>query len=222
MITVRLHLTFEDRFGGMVHVKISQLMMAAGVAAAALVGFGGTADAAPSASTAAINCVNGDGVLALTVTNSATDVDAQVVVTNPETFVASSMDLAAGASQVVTVDGLSDGSVVVPVQFNGTDQSISAQVACDAPACAEGVLTTVVDDSGVQHEACVASAAAVPPAPAAKAMLAPLTESAPTQPVAAGSASTLPTTGTGTDTLVIAALLVGSGSVASLLGRRKS
>jgi LPXTG-motif cell wall-anchored protein len=53
-------------------------------------------------------------------------------------------------------------------------------------------------------------------------MLAPLTESAPTQPVAAGSASTLPTTGTGTDTLVIAALLVGSGSVASLLGRRKS
>ena len=60
----------------MVQVKISQLMFAASVAAAALVGFGGTADAAPAA---------------------------------------------------------------------------------DAPACAEGVLTTVVDDSGVTHEACVES-----------------------------------------------------------------
>jgi LPXTG-motif cell wall-anchored protein len=157
----------------MVQLKISQLMMAAGVAAAALVGFGGTADAAPSAGSAALACVNGDGVIALTVTDSATDGGAQ-------------------------------------------------GVACDAPACAEGVLTTVVDDSGVQHEACVASAAAVPPAPAAKAMLAPPIQSAPTQPVAADNAPTLPRTGTGTDGLVIAALLVGSGSVASLLSRRKS
>ena len=132
MITVRLHLTYGDRFGGMVQVKISQLMMAAGVAAAGLVGFGGTAAAAPGAGPAAIACANGEGV---------------------------------------------------PVQLNSNDQSISAPVACDAPVCTEGVLTTVVDDSGVQHEACVASVAAVPPAPAAKAMLAPQTESAPTQPV---------------------------------------
>ena len=66
----------------MVQVKISQLMFAASVAAAALVGFGGIADAAPAA---------------------------------------------------------------------------------DAPACAEGVLTTVVDDSGVTHEACVESAVVVSP-----------------------------------------------------------
>lgn len=208
----------------MVRVKLSQLMTAAGVAVAALVGFGGTADAAPATGTAAISCVNGDGVMDLTVTNPASDTAAEFVVTNPETFVASVIDLAAGASLVVTVAGLSDGSIVVPVQLNGSDQSISTQVACDVPACAEGVLTTVVDDSGVQHEACVASAVAVPPATAANATLAP-PRPAPTSSAPAASASnqaSLPTTGTGTGGLVIAALLVGGGSVASLLSRRKS
>jgi hypothetical protein len=211
----------------MVQVKISQLMFAASVAAAALVGFGGTADAAPTASTAAVACVNGDGVMALTVTNPAADADAQVVVTNPETFVASAIDLAAGASQVVTVNGLSDGFVVVPVVVDGNDQSVSTQVSCDAPVCAEGALTSVVDDSGVEHQACVESATAVspaaaPPAPEAKATLAPSTVATHSTPAQAGSTAKLPTTGAGTGGLVIAALLVGSGSLASLLSRRRS
>ena len=170
--TVTSH--FEDLFGGMVHVKIAQLMIAAGVAGAALVGFGATANAAPTASTAAMVCVS----------------DA--------------------------------GSVVAPVEANGSDQVVGTQIACDAPACAEGVLTTVVDDTGVQLEACVASAAAVPPAAAAEAMLTPPAAPTSTPPDQTSGAARLPTTGTGTGGLVIAALLVGSGSLASLLSRRRT
>ncbi|MBK5330564.1 MAG: hypothetical protein JJD93_01240, partial [Ilumatobacteraceae bacterium] len=147
--------------------------MSAGIAAASIVGFGGIASAAPTASTAAIACINGDGVMDLALTN-ATDASAEFVITNPETFIASVIDVGPGASQVVTVGGLSDGSVIVPVQFNGDDASVSSLIACDVPACAQGVLTTVVDDNGVQHQACVESAADVPPVAApVKASLAP-------------------------------------------------
>ena len=209
----------------MVQVKLSQLIVATGIAAGSLVGFGGIAAAAPTASTAAVACVNGDGVMDLVVTNPATDVSVEFVVTNPKTFIASVIDVAPSSSLVVTVDGLADGLVVVPVQFNGNDASVSTQIACDAPTCAAGVPTTVTDENGVQHQACVDSAAADPAAPAtpAPSTAAPstparssLTRSAPTT-----SPSQLPTTGAGTDGLVIAALLVGSGSVVSLLSRRK-
>ena len=203
----------------MVTVKLSQLIMSAAIAAVSLVGFGGLASAAPTASTATIACINGDGVMDLAL-NNATDASAEFVITNPETFIASVIDVGPGASQVVTVGGLSDGSVIVPVQFNGNDASVSSLIACDAPACAQGVLTTVVDDNGVQHQACVESAADVPPVAApVKASLAP-------QPTPLTSSATsparLPATGLGTGGLIIAALLVGSGSVASLLSRRKT
>lgn len=191
-------------------------MIAAVVAAASLVGFGGVAAAATAATTASVSCVNNDGVMALTVTNPATDVSAEAVVTNPVSFVASVIVLAPGASHVVTIDGLSDGPVVVPVQFNGNDESVSTLITCDTQPCAEGALTVVIDDSGVQHEACVASAVAVPPATSAKATFVP---SAPAMPTASPAA--LPATGSGTGGLVIAALLVASGSVASYMSRRK-
>jgi LPXTG-motif cell wall-anchored protein len=202
----------------MVQVKLSQLLVATGIAAGSLVGLGGIADAAPTASTSAVACVNGDGVMDLVVTNPATDASAEFVVTNPETFIASVIDVAPGSSLVVTVDGLADGSIVVPVQFNGNDASVSTNIACDAPpTCAEGVLTTVTDDNGVQQQACVASAAdsapAVPAAPARSSL---------TQPVPTTSPAELPKTGAGTGGLIIAALLVGSGSIASLLSRRKA
>ncbi len=204
----------------MVTVKLSQLIMSAAIAAATTIGFGGVVVAAPTASTAAIACVNGDGVMDLALTNPATDAAAEFVITNPETFIASVVDLGPGASQVVTVGGLSDGSVIVPVQFNGNDASVSSLIACDAPICAQGVLTTVVDDNGVQHEACVESAADVPPVAApVKASLAP-------QPTPTTGPSTsparLPATGIGTGGVIIAVLLVGSGSIASLLSRRKT
>jgi hypothetical protein len=203
----------------MVQVKISQLIVTTAVAAVSLVGFGGIADAAPTASTAAVACVNGDGVMNLTINNPATDASAEFVITNPETFVASVIDLNPGASQVVVLDGLADGSVVVPVQFNGNDASVSTLIACDTLVCAVGVLTVVTDDSGVQHQSCVESAADVPPAPAAST---PVRASLVPQPTATTGPSQLPTTGAGTGGLIIAALLVGSGSVASLLSRRKS
>jgi hypothetical protein len=203
----------------MVTVNRSQLIMSAAIAAASIVGFGGSASAAPTASTAAIACVNGDGVMDLALTN-ATNASAEFVITNPETFIASVIDVGPGASQVVTVGGLSDGSVIVPVQFNGDDASVSSLIACDVPACAQGVLTTVVDDNGVQHQACVESAADVPPVAApVKASLAP--QPTPSAHVASSPAR-LPTTGVGMGGFIIAALLVGSGSVASLLSRRKS
>ena len=204
----------------MVTVKLSQLIISAGIAATSIIGFGGIAAAAPTASTAAIACVNGDGVMDLALTNPATDAAAEFVITNPETFIASVIDVGPGASQVVTVGGLSDGSVIVPVQFNGNDASVSSLIACDAPVCAQGVLTTVVDDNGVQHQACVESAADVPPVAApVKASLAPQPTPATTP---ATSPARLPATGLGTGGLIIAALLVGTGSVASLLSRRKS
>ncbi len=202
----------------MVQVKISQLIVATGIAAGSLVGFGGIADAAPIASTSAVACVNGDGVMDLVVTNPATDAPAEFVVTNPETFIASVIDLAPGSSQVVTVDGLADGSVVVPIQFNGTDASVASQIACDAPVCPQGVPTTVTDENGVQHQACVDSAAepvvptAAAPAPVKATLSQPAPSTTPTQ---------LPRTGAGTGGLIIAALLVGCGSIASLLSRRK-
>ena len=200
------------------NVKISQLIVSAAVTAAGLVGFGGIAAAAPTATTAAVACINGDGVMDLMVTNPATDATAEFVVTNPDTFVASVIDVGPGSSQIVTVDGLADGSAVVPVQFNGNDASVSTQIACDTPVCTDGVLTTVTDDSGVQHQACVASAAVDPtPAPVEAPAKATLRSSTPTT-----SPQQLPSTGAGTTSgLVIAALLVGSGSVASLLSRRK-
>ncbi len=203
----------------MVQVKIPQLIMSAGIVAASFVGFGGIALAAPTAATAGVACVNGDGVMNLAITNPATDAPAEFVVTNPDTFVALVIDLDPGASHTVTVEGLSDGSVVIPVQFNGNDASVSTLIACDTPPCTDGVLTTVTDDSGVQHQACVASAAAeplaAPVATPARSSLLPQSAPPTTSPQ-------LPSTGAGTTSgLVIAALLVVSGSVASLLSRRR-
>jgi hypothetical protein len=195
-----------------VHVKVSKLMAAALVAAAGVAGFGGVARAAPGSSTAAIFCVDGDGVMNLTLTNPATDGDAEFVVTNPATFLVSLINLHPGTSQMVTLSGLPDGSVVVPVQLNGTDVSVTAQISCDPPVCTDGVLSVVTDDSGVQHQACVASAAD-PAAPARSTLTATAQRTA--------TVGALPTAGSGTGGLLIGAVLVGSGSVVSLLSRRR-
>ncbi len=201
-------------------MKISQLIVAVGVAAAGVAGFGGLAAAAPTASSIAVACVNGDGVMDLAINNPA-GARAEIVVTNPETFIASVIDLDPGASQVVTVAGLADGSVIVPVQFNGNDASVSTVISCDPLVCAQGVLTVVTDDNGVQHQACVDSAAdaaaLAPPANPDRASLVPQPNPTPTTPQAQ-----LPKTGAGTGGLLIAAILVGSGSIASLLSRRKA
>jgi LPXTG-motif cell wall-anchored protein len=201
-------------------VKISRVIVAVGVSVAGLAGFGGLAAAAPTASSSAVACVNGDGVMDLAINNPA-GARAEFVVTNPETFIASVIDLDPGASQVVTVAGLSDGSVIVPVQFNGNDASVSTVISCDPLVCAQGVPTVITDDNGVQHQACVDSAGAAPalapPANPDKASLVPQPKPTPTT-----TGAQLPKTGAGTGGLVIAAILVGSGSIASLLSRRRS
>ncbi|MEP7046837.1 MAG: LPXTG cell wall anchor domain-containing protein [Ilumatobacteraceae bacterium] len=204
-------------------MKLFQLIAAAGITAATLVGLGGIASASAMASTAGVACVNGDGVVDLAISNPATDAGAEFVITNPETLVASVVELDPGASQVIVLDGLSDGRVIVPVKFNGSDASVSTVIACDPLACATGVLTTVVDDSGVQQQACVDSASAAPAGAAVAPAAATSARSllAPPQSTTTTSPQHLPKTGTGTGGLVIAALLVGSGSVASLLSRRK-
>ena len=152
--------------------------------------------------------------------NNPAGATAEFVVTNPQTFIASVIELGPGASQVVSVGGLADGSVIVPVQFNGNDASVSTVISCDPLVCAQGVITVITDDNGVQHQACVDSAAAAPvvvPVNPGQASLVPRPKSTPTT-----GAAQLPKTGTGTGGLVIAAILVGSGSIASLLSRRKS
>jgi hypothetical protein len=203
----------------MVQVKIPQLIAAAGIAIVSVAGFAGVADAAPTASTSSVSCVNGDGMIALALTNPATEATAEFVITNPATFVASVVELEPGGSETVTVGGLADGAVVVPVQFNGNDASVSSLISCDAASCASGVLTVVTDENGVQHQACVDSAAEAPPvapaAPPARASLLP-------DPTPTTGPSQLPQTGAGTGGLIIAAILVCSGCVASLMSRRKT
>lgn len=113
-------------------------------------------------------------------------------------------------SQLIVAAGIAAVSVV---GLAGT--AAAAPTAAETPACAEGVLTTITDDNGVQQQACVAVAAADPAAPAV-AESALLSQPEPTTP------TELPKTGTGTGGLIIAALLVGTGSIASLLSRRKA
>lgn len=87
-----------------------------------------------------------------------------------------------------------------------------------APACAQGAMTIVTDDNGVQHEACVAVAVEVPAQ--VKSTLAAPVEVLPATD-ASTAEETLPATGATTGGLIIAAMLVGSGSVVSLLSRRR-
>jgi LPXTG-motif cell wall-anchored protein len=92
-------------------------------------------------------------------------------------------------------------------------------VADAAPVCPEGAISVVTDDSGVEQVACVA-VGGVP-------VVGPAGSIAGTEALAVASrapstvTTSLPQTGGGHGSLIIATLLVGSGSVASLISRRK-
>ena len=75
----------------------------------------------------------------------------------------------------------------------------------DPASCTEGVLTAVVDDNGVEHQACVAVEAL----------------SASVRSVAVDPVDELPSTGAGTNGALIGAALVISGVVASLVAKRR-
>lgn len=100
--------------------------------------------------------------------------------------------------------------------------AVSATPTSDAsaPACTEGAATVVTDENGVQHVACVAVEAppASPVVPVKSTLNAVEVLSATDS---TGATPTLPATGATTGGLVIAAVLVGSGSLVSLLSRRR-
>jgi LPXTG-motif cell wall-anchored protein len=115
---------------------------------------------------------------------------------------------------------IADGELAV--QADGNDASVSGTVSCDSTACAEGALSIVTDDAGVQHQACVASAADAPVVPVASQQRASLTPRTTGTAATTTTPASLPKTGAGMGGVLIAAILVGSGSVASLIARRKS
>jgi hypothetical protein len=122
---------------------------------------------------------------------------------------------AAPISGTGTVVCVQSSPVVVAVESGS--ESVSTPITCDDPVCVDGALTVVVDDSGVQHQACVASAVAVPPATTAR-----VTFALPVDSASTASPAVLPATGRGSgDGLALAAVLVGCGSLASFVSRRK-
>jgi len=128
----------------------------------------------------------------------------------------------------------------------------------DSVSCADGALAIVTGDDGLQHQACVASAADAPVVPAGTVSpvvpagtVSPVVPAGTVSPVvaagtespvvpigttihrglvapqstgsaAASNSTSLPQTGAGMGGVAIAAILVGTGSVASLIARRKS
>ena len=125
---------------------------------------------------------------------------------------------AAPVADAAVVSCVTIDPVAVPAAAAPSDAIVSLPITCDEPACADGALTIVTDDSGVQHQACVASAVAVPPATTAKA-----TFVLPVDTASTSSSAVLPATGSSSDQglLLFATLLVGSGSLASFVSRRK-
>ena len=88
-------------------------------------------------------------------------------------------------------------------------------------ACAQGVLTTVTDDNGVQHEACVESAADVPSRRGARQGFSGAATHADDRPGNQRRRGCRQPASAQVD-WSSPSLLVGSGSIASLLSRRKS
>jgi uncharacterized repeat protein (TIGR01451 family) len=101
------------------------------------------------------NCVAGDGVVAITLTNNGDDLNAVFVVQG------TSYSLAPGATRTVTLGALADGNHVIAVTVNGTDSSFQIAVSCDRPGepavdltsrCAneDGSVTVVLRNIGGQ------------------------------------------------------------------------
>ena len=83
-------------------------------------------DLAPTFSHAE-SCADGDGTVAVTMTNDGDDVNAVFVLDG------TSYTVAPGATKVVTISGLADGSHLIPLTVNGADRSFTVTVDCDRP-----------------------------------------------------------------------------------------
>ena len=100
-------------------------------------------------------CVDGDGSVVVSMKNDGDDVDATFVLDGV------TYTLAPGATKVVTLGGLSDGSHTIPLSINGVDKSFAVLVDCDRPGqpaveiaqdCAneDGVVTVTLKNIGGQ------------------------------------------------------------------------
>ena len=90
------------------------------------------------------SCVNGDGQVQATLTNNGDDVDAVFVLNG------TSYTLAPGATQVVTLAGLTDGNQQVPLTINGVDNTFSITVDCDRPGEPAAIVTqSCANEDGV-------------------------------------------------------------------------
>jgi LPXTG-motif cell wall-anchored protein len=117
----------------------------------------------------------------------------------------SQYEVASLSARAITMTGLADGPVVVPVMVNGVSSDVSVTVACD-PAQVEVLPPTVAPTTIV---------ASSPPHPVAP----PTTQAAISSPADGGFL--LPSTGSSLRGLVIGGVLVVAGIAASLLARRR-
>lgn len=150
-----------------------------------------------SAAGAAVNydnsCLNGEGVIDITLHHVGKDGLATFRVTDPSTGATTEMDVEPGTGFPVSFDRLPDGTVTVRVLADGADASFSVEVACDPL----GAASCATDPSG---DGCVASGLPLPQG--------------------AASPAELPATG-GAEGLWIGAALVVCGAAASLVSRRR-
>jgi LPXTG-motif cell wall-anchored protein len=116
----------------------------------------------------------------------------------------SQIDVGPRSAHAITMTGLADGPVVVPVMVNGVSSQVSASVACDQP------------DVAVLAPTIAPSTTAVVSSPPHLAL--------PTHPSVTGQvsgAAMLPSTGSSVRGLIIGGILVAAGIAASLLARRR-
>jgi LPXTG-motif cell wall-anchored protein len=131
--------------------------------------------------------------------------------------------MAAAGIAAASFVGFGGVALAAPASSDAAVSCVTGDVSCAAPACADGALSIVTDDAGVQHEACVASAPDAPLVPVVtpeRVLLAPVSTGSATSTTT--PPASLPKTGAGIGVVLIAAILVGTGSVASLIARRKS
>jgi hypothetical protein len=150
-----------------------------------------------SAAGAAVNvdssCLNGDGVIDITLHHVGKEGLATFRITDPRTDTVTEMDVEPSTGLPVSFDHLPDGTVTVHVLADGTDASFSVEVACDPL----GAASCATDTSG---QRCVASGLPLPQG--------------------AASPAVLPATG-GAQGLWIGVALVACGAAASLVSRRR-